>query len=130
MRKLLLYSVPSGAPLYGFLSTLERKLRIKLLLQLSHLRTLSLAQLREPHFKHFVIEKYRDLYELREKNRVLVRIIFTVCPNGDILLLVPFMKRQKRDTMQALDLSLKMLTDIRADPTLTAEFLLPKEEVM
>lgn len=130
MRKLLIYSTPSGTPLYDFLSGLERKLRVKLLLQLSRLRTLSIAQLREPHFKHFVIEKYRDLFELREKNRILVRIIFTIRPDGDIILLAPFVKKQKRDTMQALDLSLKMLAEIRADPSLAAEFVLPKEEVV
>ena len=27
------------------------------------------SALREPHYKHFVIEKYRDLYELRERGK-------------------------------------------------------------
>ena len=54
-------------------------------------------------------------YELREKNKVLARIIFTI-RDGDIILLAPFIKRQPRDTMKALEQSLKMLADIRDAP--------------
>ena len=33
-------------------------------------------ELREPHFKRFSLERYRDLCELRVKSKMLVRIIF------------------------------------------------------
>ena len=56
-----------------------------------------------------------QLYELREKSKVLARIIFTI-RDGDIILLAPFIKRQPRDTMKALEQSLKMLADIRDAP--------------
>ena len=61
------------------------------------------AAMREPYVKHFGIERYRALYELRAKSRNLVRITFTLRENGDLLFLIPFIKRHRRDTMQALD---------------------------
>ncbi len=67
------------------------------------------AAMREPYVKHFGIERDRALYELRAKSKNLVRIIFTLMDNGDILFLVPFIKRHQRDTMQALDASLRLL---------------------
>ena len=85
--------------------------------------------MKEPHIKHFVIERYGQLYELREKNKILVRIIFTIC-DGDILLLTPFVKRQKRDTMQALEASLNMLADVRADPAYAISFYDLKGELI
>ena len=86
-----------------------------------------MCDLKEPHFKHFVLEKYKMLYELRERNKVLVRIIFTI-QDGDIILLAPFIKRQPRDTMKALELSLRMLADIREHPEFAANFIPKKEE--
>ena len=80
----------------------------KLLQQIVRLSQIHLCDLKEPHFKHFVLEKYNQLYELREKNKVLARIIFTI-RDGDIILLAPFIKRQPRDTMKALEQSLKNL---------------------
>ena len=41
------------------------------------------AALLEPHYKHFSIERYRELYELRERGKVLVRVIFTLRPSGE-----------------------------------------------
>ena len=86
-----------------------------------------MCDLKEPHFKHFVLEKYKMLYELRERNKVLVRIIFTI-QDGDIILLAPFIKRQPRDTMKALELSLRMLADIREHPEFAVNFIPKKEE--
>ena len=56
---------------------------------------------------------YQALYELRAKSKNLVRIVFTLMDNGDVLLLIPFIKRHKRNTMQALDRSLDCLAQIR-----------------
>ena len=69
--------------------------------------------MREPYVKHFGIERYRALYELRAKSRNLVRITFTLTENGDILFLIPFIKRHRRDTMQALDASLRLLSQCK-----------------
>ena len=42
----------------------------------------------------------------------MVRIIFTLQGDGSILFLTPFVKKDKRDTMRALDASLKLLAQI------------------
>lgn len=86
----------------AFIEGLHPKLREKLVWQIFRLSRTPPAGLKEPHYKHFSIEKYRDFYELREKNRIVIRVIFTMLPNGEILLLHAFQKRQPRDTMRAL----------------------------
>ena len=128
MRTIKIY-VPPGqpGPLLEFLSTLDEKLQRKLLRQILRLSQIHLCDLKEPHFKHFVLEKYNQLYELREKNKVLVRIIFTI-RDGDIILLAPFIKRQPRDTMKALEQSLRMLADIREHPEFAVNMENLKEE--
>lgn len=128
MRTVKIY-VPPGqpGPLSEFLTSLDEKLKQKLLRQIFLLAQIPLCDLKEPHFKHFVLEKYSQLYELREKSKVLVRIIFTI-RDGDIILLVPFIKRQSRDTMKALEQSLKMLADIRENPEFAVNIAWKKEE--
>lgn len=111
----------------AFLSSLDEKLRMKLLRQIVLLARTPRSGLKEPHYKHFSLERYRDLYELREKNKVLVRIIFTI-RDGDIILLTPFIKRQPRDTMKALEQSLRMLADIREHPEFAVNIEALKEE--
>ena len=46
----------------------------------------------------------------------------------DILLLTPFIKRQPRDTMRALEASLGILAEIRADPSLAVNMNFWEEE--
>ena len=75
------------------------------------------AGLKEPHYKYFSIEKYR----------IVIRAIFTVRPNGEILLLHAFQKRQPRDTMQALERSLKLLTLLRDHPEHAIEYIIEEE---
>ena len=104
-----------------FLETLEPKLRRKLYWQIFQLTHLHPTELKEPHYKHFSLEKYNQLYELREKSKVLVRIIFTIQDN-DIILLEPFIKRQSRDTMKALEQTLKLLAEIREHPDRIVQF--------
>ena len=110
MKVLYVVSNEGQAPLLIFLDTLEAKLRQKLCGQFLLLSKPPLP--REPLVKHFTIEKYDRLYELRAKSKVMVRIIFTILDNGDILLLTPFIKKHKRNTMQALDSSLKLLAQV------------------
>ena len=127
LRTINLYQPPGGpAPLYTFLDSLDLRLHEKLCWQLFRLISTPELDMREPHIKHFSLEKYRHYYELREKNKILVRIIFTI-QDGDILLLAPFVKRQPRDTVRALEQSSKMLSEIRACPDCMVKFDLAKE---
>lgn len=111
----LLIVVPSEgpAPLYDFFDMLEEKQRQKLLSLFAMLLQAPTVVMREPYVKHFCIERYQMLYELRAKSKNLVRIIFSLTEDGDILFLVPFIKRHKRNTMQALDRSLDYLAHIK-----------------
>lgn len=66
-------------------------------------------QFKEPYVKHFSIEKYKRLYELRLKAAgTMVRIIFYSIEEN-IILLNAFIKRDKRDTEQALEYALKLI---------------------
>ena len=106
MKGILIYQPTSkSAPLADVIDGLDPRLREKILLRLYFLTQLEKPEMKEPHFKRFSIERYRDLWELRVKSKVLIRIIFCTLPNGDDLLLHGFVKRQKRDTMQALEQS-------------------------
>ena len=106
MRAIKVYCPPGvEPPLYAFIDALDGKLKAKLLWQIFRLRNLSACELKEPHFKHFSLERYSQMYELREKGKVLIRIVFTV-QNEDVILLTSFIKRQPRDTKKALDQSL------------------------
>ena len=97
MRAIKVYCPPGvEPPLYAFIDALDGKLKAKLLWQIFRLRNLSACELKEPHFKHFSLERYSQMYELREKGKVLIRIVFTV-QNEDVILLMSFIKRQPRD---------------------------------
>lgn len=120
------YQPPQRAsPVSAFLDGLEPKLREKLIRQIFQLPHTPLTELKEPHYKHFSPERYRSFYELREKGKVL---IFTYPPEGGVLLLHAFVKHQKRDTMQALEQSLRILALLREHPERAVEFKV-KEEV-
>ncbi len=97
-----------------FMDGLDAKLRQKVIMELAMLERTPLGLVGEPHVKHFSLERYRSLYELRAKGRTLVRIIFTQLPDGKLLLLYPFVKRQPRDTERALDTALKLSCEVRA----------------
>ncbi len=112
----------------AFIEDLHPRLREKLVWQIFRLSRTPPAGLKEPHYKHFSIEKYRGLYELREKNRIVIRIIFTVLPSGEVLLLYAFQKRQSRDTMRALEQSLKLLSLLQDHPERAVEYKV-KEEI-
>lgn len=119
----LLIAVPAegSVPLLEFFGLLDEKQRQKLLSLFALLLQSPAAVMREPYVKHFCIERYQALYELRAKSKNLVRIIFTLTDDGDILFLTPFIKRHKRNTMQALDRSLDCLTHIRDGSCSTQE---------
>lgn len=99
MRAIKVYCPPGvEPPLYAFIDALDGKLKAKLLWQIFRLRNLPACELKEPHFKHFSLERYSQMYELREKGKVLIRIVFTV-QNEDVILLTSFIKRQPRDSV-------------------------------
>ena len=128
MKDVLVYrppDTPTQAAL--FIESLEPKLREKLLRQIIPLPRMPPSILREPHYKHFTLERYRSLYEVRAKNGVAVRVIFTILPEGRVLLLYGFSKRQSRDTMQALDQSLRILAAFREHPEHAVEYKIKEE---
>ena len=128
MDRIKIYKPPDGpAQTAEFIEGLEPKLRDKVIRQILYFSRMSPAELREPHYKHFSIEKYQSLYELRERGRVVVRIIFTPCPNGDYLLLHAFVKRQKRDTEKALEHSLRLLASLWDHPEYAVEYIVKEE---
>ena len=117
MKGILVYQPPDKpAQLPEFIDSLDPRLREKIIMQLYQLSKPHKPELREPHFKRFSLERYRDLCELRVKSKMLVRIIFCFCPNGQVLLLHGFIKRQKRDTMQALEQAIRILDALREHP--------------
>lgn len=125
MRKIKTYRPPGDkSPVAEFLSGLEPRLAEKTAFQIIRTAALHPSEMKEPHIKHFVLERYRDFYELREKSKILIRIIFTI-GDGDIILLAPFIKRQRRDSEKALEQAVRMLTDIRTHPERVVEFQLP-----
>ena len=68
----------------AFIASLDPKLRRKLIWQFFRLSQTEFCDLKEPHYKHFVLERYSQFYEMREKNKILVRIIFAIDEaNGD-----------------------------------------------
>ena len=130
MKGINIYTSPErAAPVARFIDDLEPKLRDKLIRQLIELPNTPRVNLREPHFKHFTLERYRDLYELRARGKVLVRVIFTIRPNGEILLLHAFIKRQSRDTMQALEQALSVMAQVRDCPELAVEYIVREESI-
>ena len=128
MKDVFVYQPPGGsAQVALFIAGLDTKLREKLLRQIIPLPRMPPSILREPHYKHFTLERYRSLYEVRAKNGIAVRIIFTILPEGRVLLLYGFSKRQSRDTMQALDQSLRILAAFREHPEHAVEYKIKEE---
>lgn len=122
MKGILIYQpADKTAPVPDFIDGLDPRLREKIIIRLYHLSQSHKPELKEPHFKRFSLERYRDLCELRVKSKILIRIIFCLCPNGDILLLHGFIKRQKRDTMQALEQAIRILDALREHPERAVE---------
>lgn len=128
MRAIKVYRPPGQDPPFeAFLAQQDPKLRCKLRWTLFRLSQMERCELKEPHFKHFALERYSDFYELREKNKILVRVVFTF-RDGDILLLAPFVKRESRDTMRALERSIGMLADVREHPDYAVKYNFQEEK--
>ena len=128
MKDVLVYQPPGDpAQVALFIEGLGTRLREKLLRQIIPLPRMPPSVLREPHYKHFTLERYRSFYEVRAKNGIAVRIIFTILPEGKTLLLYGFSKRQSRDTMRALEQSLRILAEFREHPEHAIEYKIKEE---
>lgn len=114
-------------PLYTFLDNLEGKQRQKIFSLFALLLQLPETAMREPYVKHFGIERYQALYELRAKSKNMIRITFTLKEDGDILFLFPFIKRRQRDTEKALEHSLRLLAEFRDHPEYAVEYKIREE---
>ena len=87
--------VDSGSdPIGIFISRLEPKMQQKIRTQCSF---------QPPLVKAFRLDRYKGFYELRIRLRQMVRIIFYINTEGDIVLLHGFVKRHERATEQALE---------------------------
>ena len=128
MKVIKVYQPPGKlSPFVAFLAQQDPKLRQKIRWTLFRLTQMERSELKEPHFKHFALERYSDFYEMREKNKILVRVVFTFC-GEDILLLAPFIKKESRDTMRALEQSISMLADVREHPDYAANYDFKEEQ--
>ena len=111
MRKIYIYENDGKCQIEDFILKINSKLQKKLKFQLAYIRDRHNG-FTEPHVKHFTIEKYRRLYELRVKAAgTMVRVIFYE-KDGEVLLLYAFYKRDRKDTEKALEVSLKILNSI------------------
>lgn len=112
MRKIYTYYNGSECPVNKFLSKANKKVINKFWFCIEYIRTTNNC-LCEPYVKHFSLEKYSMLYELRIKIAgEIVRIIFYE-NDGDIYLLHAFYKRDSKDTQKALEVALKILCRIK-----------------
>ena len=128
MRVIKVYQPPGKlSPFEAFLAQQNPKLRQKIRWTLFRMMEMELCDLKEPHFKHFALERYSPFYELREKSKILIRIVFTVY-DGDFLVLMPFIKKESRDTMRALEQSISMLAEVREHPDYAANYDFKEEK--
>lgn len=119
MKTLYLYQDKGDNAVKRFLQSFPSKQQERLLRQIA---MLLLPQLGKPPVKHFQMDRYRSLYELRDKYKTtLTRIIFTYDAAGNVILLEAFIKKHKRKTDAALASALAKMRRIELDP---AHFLL------
>lgn len=82
MKGILVYQPPDKpAQLPEFIDGLDPRLREKIIMQLYQLSKPHKPELREPHFKRFSLERYRDLCELRVKSKMLCYTCYTSLSN-------------------------------------------------
>ena len=122
LRKVFMYCTEDKRVLIKeFLSTANKKVQKKFDFMLKYIKTEDV--LCEPYVKHFSIEKYKMLYELRLKAAgSMVRIIYFVA-GENIILLHAFYKRDRKDTEHALEYALKLLNTFDESVLEPFEFL-------
>lgn len=111
MRKIYVYAKDGHSPVQEFIDNINDKIMEKLIFQIIYIRNES-NPFCEPYVKHFSMERYRKMYELRLKAaETMVRIIFYE-HNGEIVFLHAFHKRDKKDTDKGLETAFKILESI------------------
>ena len=109
MRKIYVYRNDIGeVPVLRFIESTHKKIRNKFDFMLHFVKD-ERNLLCEPYVKHFSINKYKMLYELRIRaNGTMVRVIYYRAEEN-IILLHAFFKKSRRDTENALEYALKIL---------------------
>ena len=109
MRKIYVYRNDDGeVPVLRFIESTHKKIRNKFDFMLHFVKD-ERNMLCEPYVKHFSIDKYKMLYELRIRaNGTMVRVIYYKAEEN-IILLHAFFKKSRRDTENALEYALKIL---------------------
>lgn len=109
MRKIYVYRNDDGeVPVLRFIESTHKKIRNKFDFMLHFVKD-ERNLLCEPYVKHFSIDKYKMLYELRIRaNGTMVRVIYYKAEEN-IILLHAFFKKSRRDTENALEYALKIL---------------------
>lgn len=106
----------------NFINSLDKKVKRKFEFVIKYIADES-NQFKEPYVKHFTIDKYKQFYELRLKaSGIMVRIIFCNI-EANVILLYAFIKKNRRDTEQALDYSLKLKEQFGSADVLPVEYL-------
>lgn len=110
MRKIYVYRNDAGeVPVLRFIESTHKKIRNKFDFMLHFVKD-ERNMLCEPYVKHFSIDKYKMLYELRIRvNGTMVRVIYYKAEEN-IILLHAFFKKSRRDTENALEYALKILS--------------------
>ena len=122
MKKVFLYESENGdIPFLRFLDVMEPKMKLKLIQGIGNLAAIP-EYMTEPHVKHFALERYCLLYEYRARLRIMVRVIFALDNSKNIIILHPMVKKRDRNTMQALEASLKMLDEIKEGTASLVEY--------
>lgn len=109
MRKIYVYRNDAGeVPVLRFIESTHKKIHSKFDFMLQFVKD-ERNMLCEPYVKHFSIDKYKMLYELRIRaNGTMVRVIYYKAEEN-IILLHAFFKKSRRDTENALEYALKIL---------------------
>ena len=109
MRKIYVYRNDTGEiPVLRFIESTHKKIRNKFDFMLHFVKD-ERNMLCEPYVKHFSIDKYKMLYELRIRaNGTMVRVIYYKAEEN-IIFLHAFFKKSRRDTENALEYALKIL---------------------
>ncbi len=111
MRKIYAYTKDNRSPVEEFIQATNDKIKEKLIFQLIYIKDES-NPFCEPYVKHFSMERYRKMYELRIKAaETMIRIIFYE-HDGEIVFLHAFHKRDRKDTDRGLESALKILESI------------------
>ncbi len=111
MRKIYAYTKDNRSSVEEFIKATNDKIKEKLIFQLSYIKDES-NPFCEPYVKHFSMERYRKMYELRLKAaETMIRIIFYE-HDGEIVFLHAFHKRDRKDTDRGLESALKILESI------------------